>query len=149
MKEVIIIKKTEDIVRTSVGIEMRDDREDSKNYGKDINVIIVPGGTPVGKEYTRGRDDDPDKLRFVTGEENQRAVPFRIHEGDSEELENCVFLGEAILDLPPNQPKGTRVIITLKYDENGIITGKGICKTTEGDREVDIRIERAKLKIAK
>jgi uncharacterized protein YuzE len=44
-----------------------------------------------------------------------------------------------LLFLPLNQPRGTQVDLSLKYDENGNIMGRGVFHTSE-DEKIEIPI---------
>jgi molecular chaperone DnaK len=101
-----------------------------------FNAIVIEDGSATGKEFVR---ED-----LVTRDDNQPGIQFDIFEGDSEDLELCVQIGTVTLTLPPNEPKGTPVKVTLKYNDSGIIVGSGVCFTTEGAKEVPIEIDHTK-----
>jgi len=105
--------------------------------GKDFNVIVIPDGSALGEEFVRDN--------LATRYDNQGAIKFEIYEGNSEVLSECVLLATFTLPLPPNQPEHTRVEVTLKYNESGIIEGSAVCFTSEGPKEVPIEIDRTKI----
>jgi molecular chaperone DnaK len=129
----IIIDETIDIPQVSVGVKVLVDRK-AEIYK---NAIVIEKGSDFGKEFVR------DKL--FTVEDNQPAIDFIILEGDSEDPDQCTALATVTLPLPPGQPAGTKVKVTLKYNESGIIVGSGVCFTSEGEKAVSIEIDRKKI----
>lgn len=67
---------------------------------------------------------------FYTGEENQKNVNLKVYEGDSCEnfskLESESYLGTACMEMKGNLPKYTKIVASLKLDENGILLVEGI-----------------------
>jgi molecular chaperone DnaK len=125
----VVIQKSKSILTANVGIKARDPQT-----GVDGNAFILLKGDAEGEE--KSRED------LVVAEDNQAAVRFVLLEGMSEKVDECAFLGDAVLALPPGQPRGTRLKVILKLGENLTVEGKGIAYTSEGEREVPIRITR-------
>jgi len=129
---IVIEEPVVDIARMAVGLKALD-----SSKGKEVNAIIIEDGSDFDEEFVR---ED-----FVTAEDNQHAIDFDIYEGNSDELEECTFLATVTLELPPDQPKGTKIKVTLKYNESGVIVGSGVCFTSDGENEVPIEIDRQKI----
>jgi molecular chaperone DnaK len=127
-----IVTPSEDIARMAVGVKATD-----ALTRKEINAIVIPDESAFEEEFIR---ED-----LATLEDNQKAIDFDIYEGDSENLSECVKLATVTLPLPPKQPKGTRVKVTLKYNKSGIIEGKGVCFTSAGEKDIKIEIDRRKI----
>jgi molecular chaperone DnaK len=126
----IVIKPPTSVLGVNVGVMARNP---SRNRYE--NVVVLEKGTKEGVEKSR-KD-------LVTEEENQPAIRFVLLQGeDGSDAADCVELGEAVLALPPGQPKWTKVEVLLKLGETLTIVGRGICYTTEGPRECPIEIKR-------
>jgi molecular chaperone DnaK (HSP70) len=78
------------------------------------NVVLIPKNTRVPCSVSR---------RFYTNKKpNASATRIRIDvtQGDTENLELAEFLGTAtIAGLPPNEPTGQPVKITMRFDDQG------------------------------
>ncbi len=127
-----IVTPPVDIARMAVGVKAVD-----TNTNQNVNAIIINDGSPFQEEFTR---DD-----FITQDDKQGAIDFEIYEGNDRDIDSCQYLATATLSLPPDQPKGMQVKVTLKYNENGVIVGTGVCFTTEGQKEVPIEVDRSQL----
>jgi len=124
----IIVTPTPDIARKAVGIKVN---------VPPVNAIIIEDGSAYETEFSR-KD-------LATMFDNQREIEFAIYEGNSSNIDECKYLASVTLPLPPNQPQMTPVEVTLKYDANGIITGHGMCRTSEGNKEIQIMVDRKKI----
>jgi molecular chaperone DnaK (HSP70) len=70
-------------------------------------------------------------------------IPLVLYEGDSPNIDECEWLMEAaIVDLPPDRPRGKPVRVTLKYDNSGIL--RGMSEDVETGKQTPIVINRDK-----
>ena len=80
---------------------------------------------------------------FCTEVDNQRCVDIRIYENDFMEktfdVDEEFFIGNAILELPANLPKGSPLKITLKLNSEGILEVDGLDET--GNNKVNVKME--------
>lgn len=82
--------------------------------GERINDIIIPKMTPIPCEKAK---------RYVTRTDNQRTALLRVIQGleqDDQEDDGIKFddykLGECVLELPPELPKGSPIEVSYKYN---------------------------------
>jgi 2-hexadecenal reductase len=80
---------------------------------------------------------------FCTEVDNQQCVDIRIYENDFMEktfdVDEEFFIGNAILELPANLPKGSPLKITLKLNSEGILEVDGLDET--GNNKVNVKME--------
>ena len=80
---------------------------------------------------------------FCTSADNQQCVDIRIYENDFMEktfdVDEEFFIGNAILELPANLPKGSPLKITLKLNSEGILEVDGLDET--GNNKVNVKME--------
>ena len=80
---------------------------------------------------------------FCTEVDNQRCVDIRIYENDFMEktfdVDEEFFIGNAVLELPANLPKGSPLKITLKLNSEGILEVDGLDET--GNNKVNVKME--------
>ena len=116
----------------AIGVEAL--RRDGKGDYASFNSVIVPAGSPYGEEF---------KKEFRTSHENLTEIQIVLLKGDSPMLNECQSLmGFTITGLPPNLPQGTRVNVTLSYDQSGILRGAAAVETGQ---QVEIIVDRNKL----
>jgi molecular chaperone DnaK len=125
----IVIQPPVNILTDDIGVVIFD-----PSTGKHTNEIVLRKDTPAGVEGVR---DD-----FVVPSDNQSAIRFRLRQGSDPDPDKCLPVGDFTLALPPAQPRGTKVKVVLTLGPNQIVVGKGICFTTSGPREVELRVER-------
>lgn len=114
------------------------------------NGILIPRNTrlPVTS-----------KRVFKTKTANQRSILIPIVEGESASPEDCVPLGECIVqDLPPQLPSQTPIEVRFSYEENGrlaikvAVEGTDARMTTELKRETSMsqeELDRWRLHVSK
>ena len=80
---------------------------------------------------------------FCTDVDNQRSVDIRIYENDFMEktfdVDEEFFIGNAVLELPANLPKGSPLKVTLKLNSEGILEVDGLDET--GNNKVNVKME--------
>jgi molecular chaperone DnaK len=123
------IGKPINILSDDIGVVIFD-----PSTGKHVNEVVLRKDTPAGVEGVR---DD-----FIVPNDNQTAIRFRLREGGDPDPEKCRPVGDFSLQLPPGQPKGAKVMVVLTLGKDQIIVGKGICITTNGPREVELKVVR-------
>lgn len=78
------------------------------------NTIVIPKNTPLPCKVAR---------KFVTARSNQSSVKIAIVEGESEQPEHCIALGECVVrNLPPGLPQDTTVEVEYRYETSGRIS---------------------------
>jgi molecular chaperone DnaK len=104
-----------------------------RNTGRPKTSIIIPKNTPLPHSAIR---------RFRTAKANQTSVRICVLEGESEQPENCVEVGVAMIrGLPANLPAGWPVEVRYSYDESGRmqvfgkLVGHGAAVTVEFSRD--------------
>src|SRR5258706_4178850 len=81
---------------------------------KDVKSTIIEKGTEIPVEKTQAG--------YTTVENNQPAVRLQVIQGEDEDPEHCIKVGDAVLTGIPAQPKGVpRIDVTLGYDRSGIV----------------------------
>jgi molecular chaperone DnaK len=79
--------------------------------GQRKNLVMIPSQTPVPcsrSEY------------FGTAKDNQTTVKVTVLEGESEDPDDCLEIGECVIsNLPPNRPKDTLIKVTYQYNSDG------------------------------
>jgi molecular chaperone DnaK len=63
---------------------------------------------------------------YCTVCENQTSIEIEVLQGEDKDPEYCVQLGKARLENLPSSPAGSPLEITFQYDENGILSVKGV-----------------------
>lgn len=100
---------TVDVNSHSLGVMITDPRDRTRQ----INHIMIPRNTPIPHSVQQ---------RFVTNVDNQQRVEIVMLEGETQDPEACVTIGEfQITKLPPNLPAGSPVELTYRYDASGRI----------------------------
>ena len=84
------------------------------NDGTPRNARLIPKDSPIPAS---GRDN------FTTLDDNQTAVRIEILQGEDDDPEMCVKVGDAgVLAGIPRQPRGVpQIVVTLEYDKSGIV----------------------------
>jgi molecular chaperone DnaK len=118
-----------DSAASGIGVSLsRDSRPDA---GKYVRNIIPAGSAYDGTEY---------RIEARTIVDRQTSVSLPFYEGDSEDLDECKFLGMFKLTGLPRRGKGQPIDVYLAYDSDGIIKGRGVDR--QSATKVDIIIER-------
>ena len=82
-------------------------------YSPDLFVPIIKSGTPLPAR--RGQV-------FYTNFDGQTEVRVEIYQGDSEEVHENVLIGEFMIeDLDESAPEGSRVLLNMNLDLDGIL----------------------------
>ncbi|NUM36477.1 MAG: Hsp70 family protein [Candidatus Brocadiae bacterium] len=101
----------------------------AKDKGVKKNIILIPEQTPVPATQTE---------IFGTEVDNQMVVHVQVVEGESENPDECIIIGDcSISDLPP-RPAGAPVQVTFKYNENGRIEVEAQDKQTGKNARTEI-----------
>lgn len=58
---------------------------------------------------------------YYTSVENQKSIQLQLTEGEDEDPELVRVIGQTMMELEPNLPKGSPLRITISYDTNGLI----------------------------
>lgn len=81
--------------------------------GRKTNYLLIPKNSPLPNTISR---------TFYTYKDGQRKINIRVLEGNSEDPEACILVGELVIrPLPDNFPKGSPVEITYAYRNDGCI----------------------------
>lgn len=82
---------------------------------KEVNSIIIKKDTEIPADVTQ--------TNYTTVEDNQTAVRLQVIQGEDEDPEKCIKVGEAVLQDIPAQPQGKpKIDVTLGYDKSGMIS---------------------------
>ena len=96
-----------------------------------VNEIMIPEQTPIPHEVTR---------EFVTAYDGQESVQIKILEGASSDPSACTQLGRCYISgLPAGRPKGSRVSVTYRYREDGVVEIHARDQETGKEVKTDIR----------
>ena len=122
-----------DVSTYAVGVETV--RRDGEKGWTSYNSVIIESGTTYG--------ENPVEKEFATAEANTTAIPIILYKGDSENIDECEKLVEFTLEhLPSDLPEGTRIRVSLGYNQNGILNGKATLVKT--GQSIDIVYDRSK-----
>jgi len=95
------------------------------------NEVMIPEQTPIPHEVTR---------EFVTAYDGQESVQVKILEGASADPTECVDIGRCFISgLPPGRPKGSKIKVTYRYLEDGVIEIHAIDQQTGLEVKTDVR----------
>jgi len=120
-----------DLAASGIGVSLsRDFGPEAEKY---VRNIIPAEAHYDGQEY---------RVEVVTIFDGQRSVSLPFYEGNSEDIEECKFLGVFHLNDLPRRPKGQPIDVFLAYDSDGVIRGRGVHRET--GHQVEIVIERPK-----
>jgi molecular chaperone DnaK len=81
------------------------------------NSIIIPKNSKI--PCTQSEE-------YSTVAENQTSVEIQVLQGEDKDPEYCVQLGTVRLENLPPSPAGSPLQITFQYDENGILSVRGV-----------------------
>lgn len=113
----------------AIGVEVL--RPDGKGDFASFNAVVVPAGAGYG---------EPFKKEFRTSVDNMTEIPITLYKGDSTVLDECEpLMTFTITGLPLNLRQGTRVEVTLGYDQSGIMRGAAMVETGQ---QVEIVVDR-------
>lgn len=102
-----------DIVSHSLGIHAH-----RIGSSQPINKILIPRGSKIPCEKI---------YQFRTAGENVTAIRVIVYEGESEQVEDCLLVGEFMLsDLPAGRAADMPVDVKIICNENGIVEVKAI-----------------------
>ena len=90
----------------SLGVVVR-----SHTTGREYNSILIPRNSPLPAS---------ERKIYGTVKQNQKYVRVEVLEGESEDPDACIHIGEAIVSpLPYGLPKGSPVSVAFTYDSSG------------------------------
>jgi len=117
-----------DISSDAVGVEVL--RPDGDGGVKRCNAVVLPKGTPSNEKAHKV---------FEAAEDGMKEIAVVLYKGDSEEIADCEKLKTFTISIPdPGVTKGTRVDVTLYYDDSLILRGEAVVETGE---TIDIEVE--------
>jgi molecular chaperone DnaK len=81
--------------------------------GRSVNAVLVPRNTALPAEH---------RNIYGTASDNQREILVTVLEGDDEDPDNCILLGEGkITGIPPGLAKGAPVEVIIGLDDESAI----------------------------
>jgi molecular chaperone DnaK len=84
-----------------------------RETGEHLVSPVIPKNTPIPCSLTK---------IYQTASYGQSSVAVRVVEGESSNPQNCILIGEIVVnDLPPNLPKNSEVELTFAYLKDGTI----------------------------
>jgi molecular chaperone DnaK len=121
-----------DISAYAVGVEVL--RPDGKGGMGHFNAVVVPSGARYGEVFNK---------EFSVVEDGVTEIHIVLYKGDSPNLDQCEqLMSVTISGLPPGRPARLPVVVTMSYDDGGILRGKAKDVTT--GKDVDIVFDRSK-----
>lgn len=82
--------------------------------GRKTNVVLIPKNTQLPARASKV---------FSTAKANQRSIRVQIVEGESDRPEECISLGECVVQgLPPGLKKREKILVEYSYAANGRIS---------------------------
>lgn len=95
-----------DVCSHSIGVVVLND------MGKEENerIILRNSSLPIQKEE-----------RFRTAARNQRKIELSVTEGEFKELSDVTIIGNFTIDLPPDVPENTLILLTISLDIRQLI----------------------------
>lgn len=119
--------KITDVNSHSLGIAAK-----NRDTGELLLDIILPKNTPI---------PGAGQKEFVTASDMQEYLDIKVYEGEDPDIEYDTLVGECTLEITP-RPKGSPILVSMNYDENGII--HVYVKDLIDDSDLgEMRIERA------
>ena len=115
-----VIEMLGDIVEVNVnshslGIEIRKDKEH-------LNDILIPKNTQLPTQATRV---------YRTATDNQTRVRVKVLQGDAQQADACISIGECWVDgLPPKLPKNSPIQVRCGVGANGLIEVTALDQTS-------------------
>jgi molecular chaperone DnaK (HSP70) len=103
-------------------------------HGEHRNVVLIPKNTRVPCDATR---------RFRTNEVIQRLghIPVEITQGNTENLQLAERLGRGVIALPPGEPPGKLVEVTMSFDQQGRLHTRAVYLETGHAMQMTVAIE--------
>jgi molecular chaperone DnaK len=95
-----------DVCSHSIGVVVIDD------LGQEENEVIIPRNSKLPVE---------NKQRFRTAEKDQKMICLTITEGEYRELTDVTIIGNVDIDLPPQLPQNTLILLTISLDRHQLI----------------------------
>jgi len=124
--------KVQDITTACYGIicDLFNSKKDSWEAG---NSSIIKKGEKLPVSATE---------EYFTKSEGQEAVACKITETKEETTDErfVKIIWEGYLELPPNRPRGQKILVTFSYNENQIMSCSFVDEDTNRKTEVDIKI---------
>ncbi len=99
-----------------------------------VNKIIIRRNTPLPASAQQ---------KFVTRRENQAAVSVNLLEGESENPRYCTRIAECRVELEPDLPERTEVVVTIRYGTDGTISISAVIPLTRQSAHVEVSREGA------
>jgi molecular chaperone DnaK len=94
------------------------------------NAVLIPKNSPLPCRAMRV---------FKTALADQRNIKIEVVEGESERPDECIALGECVVqDLPPGLPAGTPIEVEYAYRANGRISVSARVPSVRYSRHVEI-----------
>ena len=101
--------------------------------GRKRRHVMIPRNTKLPAEKTN---------RFTTYEDGQDSVLVNVVEGGDSTGENATVIGRCVVrELPPNLPKGTKVLVKFRYHENGRL--EVLASLPDVGKQAVVNVERA------
>lgn len=94
------------------------------------NQILIPKNTSLPSRRSR---------RFSIARDDQRSVKVAVLEGESPRPEECIHIGDCIVDnLPPGLKKGSAINVEYSYSADGCISVRASIPATRQEASVEI-----------
>ncbi|XP_065210478.1 heat shock 70 kDa protein II-like [Planococcus citri] len=117
-----------DVTPLSLGVNVKPNDEMS---------VVIKRNTAIPARQTK---------IFTTQIDNQRAISFKVYEGEFVKSEHNHLLGQFVLSGVPPAPAGkARVDVTFEIDVNGILNVTAIEKSTGSMNQISITYDRGRL----
>jgi molecular chaperone DnaK len=96
-----------DVCSHSIGVVVIND-----DSCQEENEVIIKRNTKLPTEVEQ---------RFRTMEKNQKMICLTITEGEYKELTDVTIIGNVDINLPPQLPQNTRILLTISLDRHQLI----------------------------
>ncbi|XP_065210435.1 heat shock 70 kDa protein II-like [Planococcus citri] len=121
-----------DVTPLSLGINVK-----SKRGYDDETAVVIERNTSIPARQTKG---------FVTSEDNQTRVRFRVYEGEYFLSADNHLLGKFTLTgIPPKPAKEAKIDVTFEIDANGILNVTAIERSTGSSNHLTIAYDKGRL----
>jgi molecular chaperone DnaK len=95
-----------------------------------VNKVLIPRNTPLPTSST---------YAFVTSRDGQKNAKVPLLEGESENPDFCTLLGECLVRIDADIPKGSVIKVICNYAANGTISVAAKLSRTDASAYVEIR----------